>query len=86
MSGTSMACPCVAGAVALLWSAVPRLSRNIAATKQLFQNTAKKQPSNECSSSGTPNNVYGHGTIDVHKAVTSALKIYGGSPKTTFDK
>jgi len=75
LSGTSMASPCLAGSVGLLWSAVPRLARNIDTTIEIFAKTSKKQPSNECSSNGTPNNVYGHGTIDVLKAYEEAIRL-----------
>jgi len=74
-SGTSMATPGVAGALALFWSAVPSLQRNINATLQIFERTALHQPSNLCSSNGTPNNVYGHGSIDVFKAYEEARRL-----------
>jgi serine protease AprX len=74
MSGTSMSAPAVAGAVALLWSAQPKLARDIDATIKLLQSTAVPQPSNECSSNGVPNNLYGWGGIDIHAAVKKALE------------
>jgi len=77
-SGTSMASPAVNGAVALLWSKVPRLSRNIDATTALFHKTATRMASTLCGpSNGTQNNVYGHGIINVLAAVEEGLKLYG---------
>eukprot|EP01080_Neovahlkampfia_damariscottae_P002241 gene2241-2415_t len=77
-SGTSMASPAVNGAVALIWNAVPALKRKVDATIKIIQDTATKVPvSNTCESNGSPNNVYGHGVIDVEKAVAAAKKLYG---------
>jgi len=76
-SGTSMASPAVNGAVALIWNAVPELSRKVDKTQKLIQETAVKMPvRNQCNSNGSPNNVYGHGVIDVEKAVDAARKLY----------
>jgi len=76
MSGTSMATPAVSGAFALLWSAVPKLSRNIEKTLEIFEKTAKHQTSTQCDTNGgSPNNVYGYGTIDVHKAYLLAKEL-----------
>jgi subtilisin family serine protease len=72
-SGTSMAAPHVAGAVALLWSAVPALKSQIEATEQLLNDNAFHIASTACSSSGWPNNVYGYGRLDVKAAVDAAL-------------
>jgi len=77
MSGTSMASPAVNGAVALIWNAVPSLDRNLDRTAEVIYASAKRQPSNECGSNGVPNNLFGYGTIDVDKAVTLAMEIYG---------
>jgi serine protease AprX len=77
LSGTSMAAPHVAGAVALLWSARPQLLRDIAATKTVLQNTANPNVSvsqQNCGgtlSSQIPNNIFGYGRVDALAAVNS---------------
>ncbi len=68
-SGTSMATPHVAGAVALLWSARPWLKHQIDATEQILNETAVPITTTECSSNGFPNNLYGYGRLDVYAAV-----------------
>ena len=72
-TGTSMAAPHVAGAVALLWSAAPMFKNQIAATEQLLNENAFHIDSTACSSSGWPNNTYGYGRLDVKAAVDAAL-------------
>jgi len=76
-SGTSMAAPGFNGAVGLLWSAVPALERQLDKTEEIFRNTSLRQPSNLCQSNGSPNNVFGYGTINVLNAVQLAQKLYG---------
>jgi subtilisin family serine protease len=76
-SGTSMAAPHVAGAVALLWSAVPALRGQISATEQLLNETAVPIDFTDCSSSGSPNNTFGYGRLDIKAAVDRALAEYG---------
>ncbi len=73
MSGTSMAAPHVAGAVALLWSAVPWLRDDIDATETILNNSAVHIASTSCSSSGVPNNLYGWGRLDTLAAVNTVL-------------
>jgi len=73
MSGTSMASPHVAGAVALLWSARPELKNQIAATEQAINNSAVHISSTACSSSGWPNNTFGYGRIDILAAAQPAV-------------
>ncbi|HVN53580.1 MAG TPA: S8 family serine peptidase [Anaerolineaceae bacterium] len=76
-SGTSMATPHVAGAVALLWSAVPSLRGDVDATQALFEDTAQHLTTTEgCggdTGSTVPNNVYGYGLINVRAAVFKIL-------------
>lgn len=73
MSGTSMATPHVAGAVALLWSAQPGIRGNVGFAEQILNNAAVHVSSASCSSSGVPNNVYGYGRLDIKAAVDAAL-------------
>ena len=63
-SGTSMAAPHVTGAVALLWSAVPALKNNPAATIERLNASAVHLASTDCGSSGWPNNTFGYGRLD----------------------
>ena len=78
LSGTSMAGPHVVGVVALLWSARPQLTRNIAATKSILQNTANPavtvSPAQTCGGTTSvqiPNNSFGYGRVDALAAVSS---------------
>ncbi|MGH9798755.1 MAG: S8 family serine peptidase, partial [Blastocatellia bacterium] len=72
LSGTSMATPHVAGAIALLWSARPALKGQILQTIDLLNQSAVDVAFTGCSSSGVPNNVYGWGRLDVKAAVDAA--------------
>ena len=82
-SGTSMATPHVAGAIALLWSAVPSLRGQITLTEQILNDSAVHISSTECSSSGWPNNVYGYGRLDVKAALDHATVMFGGTVSGT---
>src|SRR5581483_7526262 len=68
-SGTSMAAPHVAGALALLWCARPELRRDISGSRTVLNNAAHFISSTQCGDAGPPNNVYGWGRLDISAAV-----------------
>lgn len=72
MSGTSMATPHTAGAVALLWSARPELRHQITDTENILNDAAVDVSSTSCGSNGVPNNTYGFGRLDIKAAVDVA--------------
>ncbi len=74
LSGTSMATPHVAGAVALLWSARPELRGKIDLTENILNESAVRVLVTDCGATNTtiPNAVYGYGRLDVKAAVDLA--------------
>ncbi len=71
-SGTSMATPHIAGAMALLWSAIPSLQNQIDASRTAINDAAHFISSTQCGDAGPPNNVYGWGRVDILAAVEGA--------------
>jgi serine protease AprX len=75
-SGTSMATPHIAGAIALLWNAIPSLRHQLSDSRDALNNSAVHISNNQCGDPGPPNNVYGWGRVDIFAAV-------GGGPSPT---
>ncbi|MCS7040133.1 MAG: S8 family serine peptidase, partial [Caldilineales bacterium] len=77
-AGTSAAAPHVAGVVALMWSANPRLRGDVETTERILQETAapyRGQPDG-CGVEGEfPDSGAGYGVVDAFAAVRRALEL-----------
>ena len=82
-SGTSMATPHIAGAMALLWCALPSLQHQITDSREALNNSAVFISSTQCGTAGPPNNVYGWGRVDIAAAVGTPSPTATPSPRPT---
>ncbi len=71
-TGTSMAAPHVAGAIALLWATAPALVGDVSGTKDLLDGTAVDNPDDQCGGTDDDNNVFGEGRLDALALVEAA--------------
>ncbi|MFF0449998.1 S8 family serine peptidase [Streptomyces sp. NPDC004609] len=72
ISGTSMASPHTAAAVALIWSAAPALRGKVAETERILDGSAVDTEDLSCGGTAADNNVWGEGRLDAYAAVLAA--------------
>ncbi|MGC5002826.1 S8 family serine peptidase [Streptomyces sp. DT203] len=72
ISGTSMATPHVAGAVALLWAAAPSLIGKIDETRTLLDEGSTDVDDTHCGGTASMNNVWGSGKLNILASVDAA--------------
>ncbi|MFB7309610.1 S8 family serine peptidase [Streptomyces sp. NPDC056192] len=72
ISGTSMATPHVAGAVALLWAAAPSLIGKIDETRTLLDEGSTDVGDTHCGGTAAMNNVWGSGKLNILASVDAA--------------
>ena len=72
MSGTSMAAPHVAGAVADLWSYDPTLIGQVEETRRLLGESAVDVDNTSCGGTADFNNMYGEGRLDLARLLELA--------------
>src|SRR5262245_59869703 len=82
-SGTSMATPHIAGAMGLLWCALPSMRHQITASRDALNNSAVHITSTLCGAAGPPNSVYGWGRVDIAAAVGMPSPTASPSPTPT---
>lgn len=79
LNGTSMASPHVAGLVALIISANPKLAGQVEKIETIIEQTAKPMLTTQncggVSGLSVPNNTYGYGRVDALAAVQRALQL-----------
>ncbi|MFF0447774.1 S8 family serine peptidase [Streptomyces sp. NPDC004609] len=79
----SLASPHTAAAVALLWSAVPAMRGDIAATERALGASAADTGDLSCGGTIDRNNVFGEGRLDAFAAVTAAARGPVGTARGT---